>query len=312
MSTRVKRGGGLPSVLVIVGPTASGKSSLAIEIAKKYNGEIISADSRAIYKYIDIASAKPSFKEREGVMHWGVDLVGPEDLKEVDDFGAPFTVVDFKNYAEQKIEDILSRGKLPIVVGGSGLYIDALIYDYQFDGASQDGNKDVVDQEKRRQLNEKTVAELQEYCIKNNIKQPSNFNNKRYLVRVIEKHKSGVSVETPNKELNDRYIVVGLTTEKELLDNNIVQRILNMLKQGVADEYKKISKLYHIDSEALKSNAYIAIKRHPKSRQLQQQEMIRLDKKLVKKQLTWFRRNEHIIWMTRKDAPQQIANVLDM
>lgn len=123
--------------VVIVGPTASGKSGVAVAIAKAIEelarkrgsvggvigAEIISADSRAIYKGMDIGTAKPTQEERQGIPHWGIDLVEP---------GERFTVADFKRYAEEKIAEVRARGKLPIVVGGTGLYVDALVYDYNF------------------------------------------------------------------------------------------------------------------------------------------------------------------------------------
>ena len=112
-------------ILVILGPTGSGKTGIGIEIAKALNGEIISADSRAIYKGMDIGTAKPTKEEMQGIPHYGIDLVNPDER---------FTVADWKKYAETKIKDIKSRGKLPIIVGGTGLYIDALIYDYHFKG----------------------------------------------------------------------------------------------------------------------------------------------------------------------------------
>ncbi|MBQ7202266.1 tRNA dimethylallyltransferase [Candidatus Saccharibacteria bacterium] len=112
-------------VIVILGPTGSGKTGVSIKIAKKIDGEIISADSRAIYKGMDIGTAKPTKEEMEGVPHFGLDLVEP---------GERFTVADWKEYAEKKIKEIRARGHVPIIVGGTGLYIDALIYDYHFKG----------------------------------------------------------------------------------------------------------------------------------------------------------------------------------
>ena len=113
-----------PPVLVIVGPTGSGKTGLAIEVAKILNGEVISADSRAIYKGMDIGTAKPTIAEMDGVPHFGIDLVEPDER---------FTVVDFVRYAKQKIAEIRERGKLPIIAGGTGLYVDSLVFNYQFD-----------------------------------------------------------------------------------------------------------------------------------------------------------------------------------
>jgi len=113
------------TTLVLLGPTGSGKTGVSIKLAKKLNGEIISADSRAIYKGMDIGTAKPSREEQAGIPHYGLDLVEP---------GERFTVSDWKAYAETKIEEIKSRGHLPIIAGGTGLYIDALVYDYHFKG----------------------------------------------------------------------------------------------------------------------------------------------------------------------------------
>ena len=109
--------------MVILGATGSGKTGVSIEIAKKIGGEIISADSRAIYKGMDIGTAKPTLEEQDGVPHFGIDLVEP---------GERFTVADWKDYALKKIDEIHRRGHVPIIVGGTGLYVDALVYDYQF------------------------------------------------------------------------------------------------------------------------------------------------------------------------------------
>ena len=111
-------------VIVIVGPTASGKTGAAIALAEEIGGEIICADSRTIYRGMDVGTAKPSMEERKNIVDFGVDLGDPDER---------FTVYDWKKYAEQKIYEIRKRGKFPIIVGGTGLYIDALIYDYQFD-----------------------------------------------------------------------------------------------------------------------------------------------------------------------------------
>ena len=113
------------ATIIILGPTGSGKTGVAIKIAKEIGGEIISADSRAIFKGMDIGTAKPTKEEMDGIPHYGLDLVKP---------GERFTVADWKAYAEAKIKDIKARGKVPIIVGGTGLYIDALIYDYHFKG----------------------------------------------------------------------------------------------------------------------------------------------------------------------------------
>ena len=117
-----------PPLVVIAGPTASGKTGLAISVAERFNGEIICADSRTIYRGMDVGTAKPTTDDRARVPHWGVDLVDPGDR---------FTAADFKEYANTKIADIRNRQKIPFLVGGTGLYIDSVIFDFQF-GISPD------------------------------------------------------------------------------------------------------------------------------------------------------------------------------
>jgi tRNA dimethylallyltransferase len=143
-----------PPLVVIVGPTASGKTGLSIELAKKFDGEIVCADSRTVYRYLDIGTAKPTSKERAEVPHHLLDVVDPDQ---------PFTVADFKKLANKAIVDIQRRGKLPILVGGSGLYVDAVIFDYQFssDNAPRDAqNPRHVDKDAvggRSQLRQNTL-----------------------------------------------------------------------------------------------------------------------------------------------------------
>src|SRR5664279_14928 len=134
-------------LVVITGPTASGKTGLAIELAHQFGGEIICADSRTIYRGMDIGTAKPTPVERLLVPHWGLDLVDP---------GEYFSVADFKKYADQKIIEIRARGRIPFLVGGTGLYIDAVIYDYRF---GPPANADL-----RSRLEKLTIDELYAYC----------------------------------------------------------------------------------------------------------------------------------------------------
>ena len=120
-----------PKVIVIVGPTASGKTSLSIELAKKINGEIVSCDSMQIYKDMDIGSAKPTQEEMQGIKHYLIDVVSPAER---------FSVAEYKKQAEKAIEEILSKGKVPIVIGGTGLYADSLIYGIEYQEIDYDEN----------------------------------------------------------------------------------------------------------------------------------------------------------------------------
>lgn len=282
-------------VLFIVGPTASGKTNLAIKIAKKYNGEIICADSRTIYKYMDVATAKPSKKQQSEVPHWGIDLVNP---------GKYYTALDFKKYCLDKINEIKQRGGLPIVVGGTGLYMDAVLFDYDF-GAKPD-------KEKRLKLQHLSIEELQEYCSKNNINLPENTKNKRYLIRAIENN--GIK-QNEFKEPAKGYIIVGITTNKNSLINNIEARIDEMLTHGLIEEAENLGGKFGWDSEAMKANAYPLIKDYL-GNEINitdvKNTLIHLDWKLAKKQTTWFKRNPFINWFTldkiEKAIDEAIAN----
>ncbi|MDO4868289.1 MAG: tRNA (adenosine(37)-N6)-dimethylallyltransferase MiaA [bacterium] len=275
------------TVVVITGPTASGKTSLAIKLAKLFDGEIISADSRAIYKDIDIASAKPTIKEREGIVHWGFDLVEP---------GECFTAADFKEYAYEKIDDILDRGKIPFLVGGTGLYIDSVIHDYEFGGR--------VNEKIRNDLNKKSIEELQDYIFHHKIRPPENYQNKRYLVRSIEKSKTEKSRRCV-KNNNYNFIVVGITTERNELRKRIFERNEQFFSTGIITETKKLAQKYGWESEAMTTNAYPLIREYlagelTKSKLIEK--MSTRDWRLAKRQITFMKRNKIIKWLSLLDA----------
>lgn len=280
-------------LVVILGPTASGKTSLAIELAEQLGGEIICADSRTVYKNMDIGTAKPSPEEQARVPHWGLDLAEP---------GERFTAADFKKYAEQKIQDIRARGKVPFLVGGSGLYIDAVLFDYQFG--------EQADEKLRFELNNLSIGELHEYCIKNNIKLPENKLNKRYVIRAIEQK----SINTKRRDIPlSMSIIVGIATDRNVLRTRIAERIEQLFQNGVVEEAIKLGKKYGWNSEAMTGNVYPLIRLHLKQEaslaEIKDKATI-LDWRLAKRQLTWFRRNEHIKWLDLAEARAYIQSVL--
>ena len=281
-------------LIVIIGPTASGKTSLAIQLAKKYRGEIICADSRTVYRGMNIGTAKPSLSERQRVSHWGLDLVDPGDS---------FSVSQFKDYARQKIKEIRSRGNIPFLVGGTGLYIDSVIFDFQFGGKSS--------REKRANLQEMTISELQRYCANHDVVLPENSKNKRYLVRAIERadeKPSGLEVPLNNT------IVVGITTDKQLLKQRITDRAKKMFKDGVVEETIGLANNTGWCNEAMTGNVYPIIKKLIEKeidKDQAIQEFIVSDVNLVKRQLTWFRRNPFIEWGDIHSCEQYLSRVLD-
>lgn len=282
-----------PPLIVIVGPTASGKTSLAIKLAKQFNGEIISADSRAIYKGMDIGTAKPNEREQAGVVHFGLDLVEP---------GQYFSVADFKKYADQKINEIRLRGHTPFLVGGSGLYIDAVVFDYRFGPKAQN--------ETRSKLQHMTVEELSDYIKANGIKPPDNFKNKRYLIRAIET--KGVNVSKREKPLENT-IIVGITTDKEELRSRITTRAEQLFEDGVVDEAKMLGDNYGWDNEAMKSNIYPFVRQYLAGELTYDEMKTRFmisDWHLAKRQLTWMRRNKYIDWRSLSEAKKYLVQRL--
>ena len=281
-------------LIVIIGPTASGKTSLAIQLAKKYRGEIICADSRTVYRGMNIGTAKPSLSERQRVSHWGLDLVDPGDS---------FSVSQFKDYARQKIKEIRSRGNIPFLVGGTGLYIDSVIFDFQF-GAK-------YSKEKRANLQEMTISELRQYCANHDVVLPENSKNKRYLIRAIERaDKKPSGLEAP---LNNT-VVVGITTDKQLLKRRITDRAKKMFKDGVVEETIGLANNTGWCNEAMTGNVYPIIKKLIEKGIDEDQairEFIVSDVNLVKRQLTWFRRNPFIEWGDVHSCEQYLSRVLD-
>lgn len=280
-------------LVVIVGPTASGKTALAIKLAKRVGGEIISADSRAIYRYADIGTAKPTNEERSGVPHWGIDLVDPS---------APYSAADFQRYALEKISDIRSRGKVPFLVGGTGLYIDGVILNYSF--------ANEANQKLRRRLEKMTVEDLQKYCAKNNITLPENDKNKRYLIRAIER---GGRIISSRREPVDNTIVVGITTDRATLMSRITQRFEQMFENGVVGEAKMLGEKYGWDAPALTGNVYKFAHQYLEGT-LDKNDFIHQaahdDWRLAKRQLTWFKRRQFIKWFNAKDAEEFLASQL--
>ena len=276
-------------LIVIVGPTASGKTSLAINLAEIYGGEIICADSRTVYKEMDIGTAKPSYEDCQRVPHWGIDLVYPYEY---------FSAAEFKQYSLKKIEDIRSRNKIPFLVGGTGLYIDAIVFDYKF------GNKSDV--KKRTLLEKLTIEELWEYCSKNNIELPDNYNNKRYVIRCIEQ--GGIN-NSRKVEINNNIIVVGISTDRDNLRKRIKDRIEQFFDNNVVEEARILGKIYGWDNRAMSGNIYPILHKYIDNEiniEEAKVEIFYRDWHLAKRQMTWFRRNKNIEWLELNQVPSYI------
>ena len=230
-----------PKVVVIVGPTASGKTKLSIELAKKINGEIISSDSMQIYKEMDIGTAKVTKEEMQGINHYLVDFVSPD---------ARYTVSDFKKDSEKSIKEIISKGKIPIVVGGTGLYINSLIYGIEY----QDMKFDEQYRNKLIQIaeTEEGLKKLYEqaYKIDPEATEKISQNDKKRIIRILEIYKSTGKTKTEQEILSRQkgvdydFKVFGITMERGKLYERINHRVDVMIEQGLEDEVRKLISKY--------------------------------------------------------------------
>lgn len=214
----------MDKIIVIVGPTCTGKTKLSIELAKKYNGEIINADSTQIYKDNDIATAKVSSEEMEGIKH---HLLSIKDLKE------DYTVFDYQKDARNCINKIIDKGKIPILVGGTGLYIKSVLYDYKFN--LENNKKETYDQYNNEELHKKLLSI--------DPKTEIHPNNRKRVERALDYYFANnepiSSKEKTNKILYD-VITIGLTTDRNILYEKINERVDKMLESGLLDEAHRI------------------------------------------------------------------------
>lgn len=277
-------------VIYIVGPTASGKTGLAIQTAEKYGGEIICADSRTIYKNLDIGTAKPTKEEQNGIAHYGIDLIIPSEK---------FSAAEFTRKAKKWIKNIQDRGKLPIVVGGTGLYVDGLLFNFTFGPEA--------DEVLRKKLEKLSIDELQNMINAQGVKMPENFKNKRYLIRAIERGNH----EFRKNEPEVSSLVIGINPDKEELNERIKDRAEAIFKSDILIEAKKLFETYGYDCPGASGNIYRVLKDHfTDGLPLEEckNRFITLDKKLAKRQLTWFKRNKSIKWFSSALEAEKYLN----
>ena len=281
-----------PKFIAVVGATATGKTDLALKLAEKYNGEIVCADSRTIYREMDIGTAKPTAEEQAWAPHHLLDVIDP---------GERLSAAAFKQLAEAAMADISSRGKLPILVGGSGLYLDAVLFDYEF--------PQEADPERREQLEGMSDEELLELL---SAEDPEAFEtvdraNRRRVIRAIET--AGASAGR-RSEILPEALVIGTRMNKEVVQKRVELRVEKMLEQGFIDEVRQIGDKYGWDSPALEVIGYRAFKGlllGTKTLEEAKADFVRGDMALYKKQVTWFKRNSAIQWVESADEALELA-----
>ena len=292
-------------LLIIAGPTAIGKTSLSIKLAKALNGEIISTDSMQIYKYMDIGSAKISKDEMDGVIHHMIDVVDPKD---------PVSVADYKEKADKAIQDILSRNKLPILVGGTGLYINALTCNMNFTEANKDENYrselESLAEEKGNEFIHNMLKDIDPISY-NEI----HYNNRKRVIRALEVYKLtnkpfssfNLGEEIYNGPYEVKYYVLDMN--REALYDRINLRVDIMMKNGLLEECIKLREMgYNSSMQSMQGIGYKEMFYYLDNK-ITLDEAIEMIKKgsrnYAKRQLTWFRRDPRAIFINKDNLSEE-------
>jgi tRNA dimethylallyltransferase len=292
-------------VIVICGPTASGKTALSIEVAKKINGEIISCDSMQIYKDMNIGTAKPTKEEMGEIKHYLIDYVLPTER---------YSVAEYKKDAKKAIKEVIEKGKTPIIVGGTGLYVDSLIYEIEypeikFDEEYRKKIEKEVEEEGLEKLYEK-AKKIDPIAI-----QKISKTDKKRIQRVLEiyhatgKTKTEQEIISRQKEPEYAYKVYGLLWDRQKLYDRINLRVDIMIEQGLIEEVKTILKKYSKFPTAMQGLGYKEVVQYL-NKEITKEEMIEKIKqetrRYAKRQMTWFRKNKQTIWLNAEDKQNNI------
>ena len=297
-------------LIILTGPTAVGKTDLSIQLAKAVDAEIVSADSMQIYKYMDIGSAKVTEEEMQGVKHCLVDEIEPD---------MPFSVSEYKRMAEEYIDEISSRGKNVIVTGGTGLYLNSLIYDMDF--GKSDANQELRE-ELNKELEENGPAYMYEKLVSLDKEAAERIhpNNTKRVIRAIEVAMSGEKMNDFSKDLryNKKYrpIIIVLNRDRQALYDRINLRVDIMLKNGLIEEVKGLlEKGYTKDMISMQGIGYKEIIKYFDGEYTLDEaiEIIKRDsRRYAKRQLTWFRRYEDAKWfeIDKFDSAEELKNAV--
>ena len=298
-----------PEVIVICGPTASGKTALSIELAKRINGEIISADSMQIYKDMDIGTAKPTFEEMGDIKHYLIDCISPD---------VRYSVADFKKDAINAIEEIVSKGKRPIVVGGTGLYVDSLIYGIDYNEVKTDFNyRDYLE----KVIEEKGLDHLYNKACEIDPEAMNKIskNDKKRICRVLEiykstgKTKTQLEIESRQKESKYEFDVFAINMERSVLYERINKRVDIMINNGLIDEVKNLIGKYDEIPTAMQGLGYKEVVQYFDGIYSKEEmiDKIKMEsRRYAKRQITWFKRNKSIHWLDATNGIDKNINII--
>ncbi len=301
-----------PKIIVVLGPTASGKSALAVKIAKKFNGEIISADSRQIYRGMDIGTAKPTKKEFSRIFHYLIDVKNPDQN---------YTAVDYKQDAIKAIKKVIGKNKLPILIGGTGLYIKAVI-----------DNLEIPDVKPDQKLREKLDEEIKKCGLKHVFEKLVDLdpeavyivdpNNPRRVIRALEivlKTKKSFSAQRQAGKPMLDFLEIGLDVPKKELDKRIDKRVDLMIRAGLLKEVEKLVKKYGTKQQSFDAIGYREIigflnnlcysnDRKNRIAIKQTTELIKRNtRNYAKRQMTWFKKDKRIHWVKNQKQAEKLV-----
>ena len=295
-------------VIVIGGPTASGKTSLSIELAKKINGQIVSADSMQIYKDMNIGTAKPDQEEMQGIKHYLLDCISPEQR---------YSVADYKLQAKKAIQEILNDGKVPIIVGGTGLYIDSLIYEIEF----QDIEIDLKYREELEKIVEEKGLEYvyKEACrIDPQAMEKISSNDQKRILRILEIYKQTGKTKTELDEKSRKdpqydYRVFAINMDRQVLYDRINRRVDIMINDGLIEEVQNIVKKYDEFPTAMQGLGYKEVVEYLNGITTKEEmiEKIKMEtRRYAKRQITWFKKIENVKWIQGNETISNNINLI--
>ncbi len=302
MTKEIKQDGKKPLV-ILTGPTYVGKTSLSIRLAHEIGGEIISADSMQVYRGMDIGTAKITAEEMDGIPHYLVDILDPDQ---------PFNVVEFQRMAKEALSRIYSHGKIPILVGGTGFYIQALLYDIDFSEHPEEENyrRELAQlaEEKGKQYLHSMLEEVDpEYAAS------VHYHNVKKVIRALEYHKeTGRKLSDHNREQQERispyqFAYLVLNQDRGILYDRINQRVDQMMEQGLLQEVRQLSERgYTPDLVSMQGLGYKEFFEYFDGNLPLEEVVDRIKmetRRFAKRQLTWFRREKDVIWINKGDYP---------
>lgn len=299
-----------PFLIVIVGPTASGKTELSIEVAKKFNGEIISGDSMQVYQGMDIGTAKVTTEEMEGIPHYMIDILPPD---------ASFSAYEFKKRAEKYIKDITGRGKVPIIAGGTGLYIQSLLYNYAFEDESISDDKMKQVKLKLTELEQLNNNKLHEYLASFDKESAKDIhpNNRKRVLRAIEyylKTKKLLSSRKKMQQFTENYdtLLLGMEMSRDLLYDRINKRVDIMLENGLLSEVEQLVEHGYESCQSMQAIGYkeiVPVVKGSVSLAQASEKLKQHSRNYAKRQMTWFKNKLDVIWLNKET--KSLSLILD-